>query len=295
MINRQLEALGVSPVLAYLLIVVGFVGLSVYLFHKTEFALYAYILLSLSLTSKLSNVGRNDFLRICFTAKRYRNLRILENQISSVPFLLFLGYKQMWLAAVFLGSLSVLLSLGRFTPILSFTIPTPFYKKPFEFTVGFRTNILVFIAAYILSLVSVGVGNFNLGVFSMLIVFVVAVSFYTKPENAYFVWIYALTARQFIWEKVKTSCVFTALLSLPIIFILGVFYSDKMVILVAFFAVGCIFLTTTILAKYAAFPNEMNLPEGMILALSISFPPLLLVFAPFFYVKAITKLERYLR
>jgi hypothetical protein len=52
-----------------------------------------------------------------------------------------------------------------------------------------------------------------------------------------------------------------------------------------------LFLWTVILAKYSAYPGEMNLPEGMIIAISIYFPPLLLAIIPFFYTKSIRKLK----
>jgi hypothetical protein len=35
----------------------------------------------------------------------------------------------------------------------------------------------------------------------------------------------------------------------------------------------------------------MNLPEGMAIAFSLLFPPLLLAIIPFFYLKSITKLK----
>jgi hypothetical protein len=35
----------------------------------------------------------------------------------------------------------------------------------------------------------------------------------------------------------------------------------------------------------------MNLPEGVLIAFSLSFPPLLLAIIPFFYTKSINKLK----
>jgi hypothetical protein len=58
--------------------------------------------------------------------------------------------------------------------------------------------------------------------------------------------------------------------------------------------IGFILIITVILAKYAAYPSEMNLPEGIVIALGLSFPPMLLIFAPYFYFKAIQKLKPYL-
>jgi hypothetical protein len=177
---------------------------------------------------------------------------------------------------------------------INFTIPTPFYKKPFEFTVGFRNTFYIFPIAYILTCIAISVDNFNLGIFSLLLVFLVAFSFYTQPENEYFVWSFALTPKQFIIEKIKTALLFTSIVSLPIVLTLCFFYYTNIDALIAFYIIGCIFLITIISAKYSAYPDQINLPEGIIIAICISFPPLLLVFAPYFYLKAIKKLQRYL-
>lgn len=294
MANRKLNDIGLKPLLGYFLILAGFTGLSLFLFHKTEFAQYIYILISIALTSKLSETERNGFLKLCFNDKHWMLVRIIENMVLSLPFLVFLIYKQLFIDSIILTVVSLVLGLSSFNASLNFTIPTPFYKKPFEFTKGFRNTFFVFPIAYILAYIAVTVDNFNLGVFSLLLVFIVSLGFYTKPENEYFVWSFALTPKQFIIGKIKTALQFVSVLASPIILTLGIFYYSDIDTLLAFYFAGCLFLITIILAKYAAYPNEMNLPEGIIIAISISFPPLLLVFAPFFYIKATNKLQRYL-
>jgi hypothetical protein len=44
MINRRFKDAGVEPMQAYIILIVAFIGLSAYLFHKTEFASYIYVL-----------------------------------------------------------------------------------------------------------------------------------------------------------------------------------------------------------------------------------------------------------
>lgn len=294
MTNRRLKDFGLEPIFGYLLILASFIGLSLFLFYKTEFAQYIYILISLALTSKLSEIGRNDFLKLCFNGKHYKLVRIIENLTSSMPFLIFLIYKQIFIGSVILTVISLILGLSSFKTSLNFTIPTPFYKKPFEFTVGFRNTFFIFPIAYILTFISISVDNFNLGIFSLLLVFLIPLGFYTKPENEYFVWSFALTPKQFIIEKIKTALQFTSILSLPIILTLCFFYYKNIDVLITSYIIGCVFLITIISAKYSAYPNEMNLPEIIIIAISIFFPPLLLVFTPYFYIKATNKLQEYL-
>jgi hypothetical protein len=70
-----------------------------------------------------------------------------------------------------------------------------------------------------------------------------------------------------------------------------IFYPTEFALILGIFFLGLLFLWTIILAKYSAYPGEMNLPEGMAIAFSLLFPPLLLAIIPFFYLKSITKLK----
>jgi hypothetical protein len=294
MINRKLQDFGLEPISGYLLILAGFIGLSIYLFHKTDYAEYAYILISLALTAKLSEKGRNDFLKLCFKSKNYILIRIIENGISTFPFLIFLLYKQAFESTGILFMLSSILGLSNFKVNTNFTIPTPFHKNPFEFTVGFRNTFFIFPIAYILTFIAISVDNFNLGIFALLLIFIVVHSFYNSQEQEYYVWSFTLTAKQFLMEKIKTALFYSTLLCLPILLTLSFFYYANIISLIVFYILGCVFLITIIFAKYSAYPNEMNIPEGISIVLCITFPPFLIVIGPYFYLKAIKKLERFL-
>jgi hypothetical protein len=84
------------------------------------------------------------------------------------------------------------------------------------------------------------------------------------------------------------------LLVLPILLSLLVFYPSDYTVILLFFVMGLLFLWTVILAKYSAYPGEMNLPEGITIAFSLYFPPLLLAMIPIFYTKSIRKLKHLL-
>lgn len=293
--NRKLNDFGLHPIVGYLLILICFLLLSVYLFYKSELAQYAYILISLALTAKLSEIRRNDFLKLCFNYRQYKLIRIAENFSVTLPFLIFLLYKQSFFGSVILVVLSFLFGLSSFKTSLNYTVPTPFYKRPFEFTVGFRNAFLVFPIAYILTYIAISVDNFNLGIFSLLLIFLVVIGFYPKPENEYYVWVFSLTAKQFIVEKIKTALFYTTVLCLPIILPLCFFYYTNIESLLMFFVIGCVFLMTVIFAKYAAYPDEMNIPEVVIIAISVAFPLFIFVFAPYFYLKALKKLKGFIK
>ncbi len=293
-LNRKLDEIGFSPILGYVLAIIGFYGISVYLFSKTEFAEYFYGLVSISFISKLSEKRRNDFLKTIFSINDYRKLRILENLILAFPFLVFLLYKQSFLITLLLFSVSVLFSLLHVNTSLSFTIPTPFSKKPFEFPVGFRKTFYFFPIAYFLTYQSILVENFNLGVASMLLIVVVILSYYSKPENEFYVWSFKLSARGFLLSKIMTGLIYFTFLSLPILISLIGFFPNKASTLIVFLVLGYVYITTIILAKYSAYPNEMNLPEAVLIGISLMFPPILLGITPLFYTKSIKRLKPFL-
>ena len=293
-INRKLTDFGFNPIIGFLTIFIGFIGLSIYLFSKTEFAEYIFILIALSFISKLSEIKRNDFLKFAFPDKAYLVIRIVENSTVVLPFILFLIYKQLFPSVFILTTITLLMALFNFNTTFNYTIPTLFYKKPFEFTVGFRNTFYLFFIAYFLAFMSISVGNFNLGVFALLLVFIVSLSFYSKPENEYYIWSYITTPKGFLFEKIKIGFVYSTILSLPILIALGIFFSSEITTLLIFQLLGYIYLTTIILAKYSAYPSEMNLPQGILIGISLLFPPILIGVIPYFYFQSTKKLNNIL-
>jgi hypothetical protein len=211
--------------------------------------------------------------------------------ILSLPFYVFLTYQQLFLPLVILLLLAVFMALFNFTSAIAFTIPSPFYKKPFEFTVGWRNTWFLFFFAYFLTVMSIVAQNFNLGAFSLMLVFLISLSFYTKPDDEYYVWIFNKSPNGFLWTKTKIALTYSTLLALPIIITLAVFYFNQLLTLLAILLLGFIYLIAIILAKYAAFPHEINVPQGILLGSTFLFPPMLLAIIPFFYLQARRRLN----
>ena len=295
MTNRKFKDAGFSPLLAYILLTALFIGLSIYLFYKTEFAQYIYLLLALTLIGKLSETRRTEFLKICFGDIQLKKIRITENLIYSIPFFAFLLYKQLFGYAGLLWILTTILALVNFRTTVNFTIWTPFSKKPFEFTTGFRNTFYIFIATYALTIIAVLVNNFNLGVFSMLLVFITILSYYSKPENEYFVWAHNQKPKVFLLSKIKTALLFSSSIVLPIVLILAIFIPQNIGIILFFLVVGLAFLISVIVSKYAAYPDEINITQGIFLALCIWFPPVLIILIPYFFKKSENSLSRLLK
>jgi len=291
MLNRRMIDFGLPLLIGYTLLPFVFILLSKYVFEKTEFANYIYGVLALSFVSKLNEPKRNDFLKSIFNKDKYTKLRVLENLIYCLPFTLFLIYKIQLSFSLILNFFVILITFFDFSTNLNVTIPSPFSKKPYEYTVGFRKTFYIFPIAYFLTYISVSVGNFNLGVFSMLLIGLTCFSYYSKIENEYFVWNYNLSSKEFLIEKTKTCLIYFTLLSLPIIIALSISFFREIDILIVFLLLCYSYLTTIIFAKYSSFPNEMNMSQIILIGLSFIFPPILLMFIPLFYSQSIKKLN----
>ena len=294
MLHRQMNEFGVHPILAYPLGIILFVLFSLFLFFKIEFAAYIYPFLAISFMAPLSESNRNDFLKTCFSKKQYREIRWLENSLLALPFIIFLFFKNnYWIAIILLGLSLLFASINLSRKSIS-VIPTPFGKQPFEFLVGFRLSFIFIGFAYFLTFMSIYVGNFNLGVFGLLITMLVSSSFYTKPEIPYFVWIFSSSPKTFLFQKIKIALWHATILTLPILIIMSIFFIENIYLLLVFQLFGYLFLVTILLGKYSVFPKDMNLPEAVIIAMCAVFPPLLIFPIMYFYQKSKSRLQEYL-
>lgn len=290
-INRTLTELGSKPIFAYPLGTLLFIGLSLLLFIKTKYALNLYCVLALSLVYKMSEVNRNEFLKITYKSIDYIKIRLIENCIIILPFFLFIIYKSQYLFAFILVILACLLSFFQLKNPLNYSIPTPFSKTPFEFPVGFRKTFYLFPIAYFLTVQSVFSGNLNLGIASILLIGLVVISYYSRPENELYIWNYCLNPKQFLIHKIKIGLTFFSYLILPILIVLCLldFHNFDKVLL--FTLISYVYILTIILAKYSAYPYKINIIEGLFIGVSLVFIPLLIVIIPLLYSKAVKQLD----
>ncbi len=295
MLNRQLTKWGIEPIIGYLFGLFAFIGISIKLFEKTQFAEYIYIVLALSLILKLNEANRNDFLKLCYSKIEYYKLRVIENLIVSIAFIIFLIFQEKYLSSILLTISVCLFSLIYLKNNSSFTLPTPFYKYPFEFIVGFRTNYFIYLFTYFLTFISISVDNFNLGIFSLILTLLSCLNYYTNSEDEFYVWIFSLSPKEFIRYKLKNIIQYSTILCLPIIISLSLFFYTKIDILLGFQCLGYLFIFTTMLAKYSIFPEKLNIRFGIILTLTLWLPPLLLLIIPYLYIQSTKKLKEILQ
>ncbi|WP_420572482.1 ABC transporter permease [Kordia sp.] len=294
-IYRHIDEFGIIPILGFAGIGLLFVWLSEAVFKSIPQASFFYIGISLLLNLKLGSRKRTTFLKKCFPPNTFWKVRMIENTLFILPFSLFLCYKYAFLEVLLIHSGAIILSFINNIGIRSISIPTPFGKKPFEFIIGFRNTFWLFPLLYLLTYIGISVDNYNLGVFSLIIVFVCCLSFYSKPEPLYCVWIHSMTPKEFIFDKVKTALMYSSCLVLPIAIILSIFFSVEFIqITIAFVLLGYSFIILTILGKYGNYPSQIPILQMFALLISFMFPPIVLLFIPLFYRRAIKNLNSFL-
>lgn len=293
--GRRINDAGVSPVVGVAILSALFIGLSYLLFAKSSYATYIYPFIALSFMLPLSNVKRNEFLQLCYGDKQHRRLRLAENLLIALPFVLFLIYKAQPIGIGLVLPVAIVtafISTGTGTAV---TIPTPFGKTPYEFAAGFRNTILAIPVVYALVIIAIVVGNFNLGVFALLLLFAVTLAYYQLPDYEYYVWAHSMKPAQFLLHKIKTAIGYATLLALPLVVMLCVFFTANAGYVLLFLLAGYVYLCCMIAARYSAYPNEINLPEGILLAISIGVPPALLAILPYFINRSLKRLSAVLK
>ncbi len=211
---RSIKDLKLDPAIGMTIGMLVFIWISWLIFKKVYYPALFYSFLSLVLTSTLGERSRNEFLKNTFFRKHYYLVRILENILCATPFSIYLLVMGNWIIAVLLILLSAGLAFLNGVARPSLVIPSPFSKRPFEFTTGFRKTYMLVIMLIAVSFISIFYHNVNLGVVCLMGLFLLCITYYTGREPMFYVWIHAQSPRQFLREKIKTGMLYGFLLSL---------------------------------------------------------------------------------
>ncbi|MEZ4895531.1 MAG: hypothetical protein R2806_01760 [Saprospiraceae bacterium] len=290
-LKRLLAESGLPPAIGMILLVIGFVVGSMYLFYKVDFASWAYLAIALFAVAQAGNKSGTDQLLLLFTRKMYWNIRIRENLFIALPFALFLVAQVHYLTAAGLLALALSLAIVPFPNLLRFTFPTPFKWIPFELPAGFRKSWWIFAVAVFLLVKGIQVNNFGLSLAALVLSQLTMISFYALPEMIYYVWIYARRPGPFLFHKIRLAWLGLSLITVPLGLVVIFSFPEQLAVSAAILILGYLFVATMILAKYSAFPREMSVPQALLFGLSVWFPPMLLIMLPVFYQQAVRQLN----
>ncbi len=291
MLNRHLADFGLHPAAGWILGLAAFTGFSFYLSSRFQMAGWILAALGFSVVERPGRRDREDFLRLIYPHRRYLLIRMLENLALVMPFAVFLAFKREWfpLAAILsLAGMEVFTRPGGWPGLV---LPTPFGRNPYEAATGFRRTWLIFPAALLLAVAALAAGNPNLGLFALGLAILSVFTWYLQPEPLFYIWIFRYGPSGFLLRKIWTGFRQASLLWLP--FILLSLYADtgRWWLPLALWALGLLLLAGTMLAKYASYPHEISIPNLLLLAISVSFPPLLAGVLPYFFLRSGRRLK----
>lgn len=291
-LQRILLEIGLPLWLLYLILPFSFFLGSYFLFELVHFKYlaFAYALLPFFPIIRLQNIDRQNFLKNLYSRNQYLKIRISENILIALPFLIILLFKQEYLASLICLSLTFVLTTVTINQSLDKALTTPFYKSPFEFIAGFRKSIILFPLVYAILIIGIIKDNFNLSLSSLFIQSLIGMSFYNKPDNKYLVWIHKHQPKSFLFHKLKIAFRHFSWLNIPVVLTLCIYQPNAYYMIIISLILCYLFLSLIVLAKYAAFPEDINMAQGILLAISIAFPPFTLVLIFHFYKKAIHQL-----
>jgi len=265
------------------------IGFLVY--ARTDYAGYGVLATGGWALSLLSSRERNDFLAITFHQPVYRKIRLIENGIIALPFILLLVLKGDWALALVQCLLGGAMSFLRLNASPAYTMPTPFGAYPFEAAIGFRRFWWLIAGAIFLLMMGVRADNMELAIFSYGGLMVVYLMFYQDPEPSFYVWVYADGPRKFLKRKLMIALSYQFLIGLPFLLTIYYYFPEAGWTLLIGPIIAGLNLVLTILMKYSNFPHRLNITHSFALLAGLALWPLLLFLLPYYYRRALPVME----
>ncbi len=285
--SRHIRAFGLSPWVIWIGMPLCFVLLHQFLYvREPEFAPFIWTAIALVAILQLNGRDHISFLRQFLAPGAFKTIRLAESILVALPFVALSLLKGQIILAGAVVVVGVGASLAPITLNLQMTIPSPFSKYPFEFTTGFRRWVLLILMAYILGLVALTVDNFNLALFSLLSLGLIALGFYSGTEPIHYLWIHRFSASAFLWFKMRVAVRDFSLLAIPVIVILLSMDLTQWWLVLLTLMICLLLLLMCLLGKYAYYPAVIPIVPGLAIGFCVLFPPLVLVILPFFYRRA---------
>ncbi len=294
-IKREIKNFGINPYAGIFFYFLIFIVFSELIFKKVSSALYIYPIIALIFIYTLGEESRNGFLKLIFPKNMYIKIRLYENMLCAIPFSIFLVFRNQYLISLLTFILSGFISLINNVRWMRFQIPSPFSKRPYEFTIGFRRFYFIIIGIYSLTFISIIYNNLNLGLFSLILIYLLCLIFYSHLDPIFYVWIHAQSPKIFLRNKIKTALFYSFCLSLMIILPLIYFYKNEIQIIILTVLAGIFYMVAGVLAAYVNFPKQMTVSHQLQLCFGILFPPILVLVIPNFYSQAVIRLKVYLK
>lgn len=285
---------GLAPIVSYVLITIIFSLLSILLLSRSIIEHWEYVILAFIILFLFSNPDRLRFYKNIYSKEIFVRIRWIENLLIVLPFLFFLFLFKAFIPVLPLLVLTAIASSTNRNIISSFTLPTPFYKYPFEFASGFRMSWLLIIILYVIFSIAAYVDNYYLGLFVLLSTALCSTFYYQTQERLYYIWIHKMDSISFIIHKIKIAIGYTFLTCFPLLISAIIIWPTMTIWIILLFLCSLLFISTLITAKYAMYPQIFNLPITIVLSIGFAAPPALLLLFPYFLKRASKNLKNIL-
>jgi hypothetical protein len=261
------------------------------LFKRTEWAGYLIGTLGLYYYAAQQNKPAIHFLRTSFSKSDFVLINCIEWSLIFIPVISSLLIYKAWLPL----TITVLVSMLLQWELNSNRMPTvpvyPFNKNPWEYMVGIRAHWIWILFLFVICVIAIYVGNFNLGLFGMLALGGIAATFYIYPEPKEIVWLYNRSAKKFLGHKIRVASLqYVLIVILPMVF-LWLFFPGRALWILITLPIAILWIILLILAKYAAFPREISISQSVLIGVGILCPILLPYVIYTFYTKSILNLK----
>lgn len=277
--------------MVYAIVLVAFVALSQIVISWSDQGSWLYLAMACLLFSRWKD---GTLVEQIFSRNSRHLLAFFEVCIFSIPCVLMLLFNDYYLESIlFVPAVygAALLNFpGQFSPV----IPTPFYARPFEFIIGFRKWFFLLIGLYCIVIISIVYGNLNLGIVTLIALYLSISSYYGDAEPTFMLWMYSYNSTSFLLHKVATTLLYTFASVLPASVLLVTAFPSDWLLIGGISLFGVLVPITSLLNKYVSFPKQVELINVVFIGFCIVFPPISLLIIPYLANKASENLKQFL-
>lgn len=269
---------------------------------STDFKSAIYVSVATLTVFGIAQIRRTDkkFLELHFHSFKF--ILFVEYLILAFPILFCFAVHFQWEAAlmIIVGFLGIIHIKNRSKQItLNSKIQRIIPTKSFEWKAGIRKQLLFIVPLWILTLLfSPFVGTVPVGI---MILGILSVALYEDNEPYQMILLYELTARQFLWMKIKNQIKLFTIITVPLIASFVIFHPQYWYISIIEFLFLTLIQTYAILVKYAFYESNSRsqasgiyITIGFIGAFIPIVTPVVLLLMIRFYMSSIKKLNPYL-
>ncbi len=287
-LNRRLKDWGLAKELIILTLFIALILLTI--LAKKSFILFS--ILSYLLIQSAMGVKENQFYKSILQEKNYLFFKRCKMVLYALPFLGILMYYGQWLHVLGVLTLVTLIPerLNTFS-ITNGSIPSPFPTFSYKHNISFRKYFFLQLALLFLIIPAYKYHNFRLALFSVISIQIVIQlgAFLIEPRT--YIQIHSRNSNQFLWQQVKNLWIHFIRWPGPIIALLLLLFPHEWIWFVVVIILVMLHGTYWIFLMYSKWPKEIQIPDVLLILISIWFPPLLILMMPFAFKKASENLK----